>query len=95
MLCRDPPLLSRFASVAVHRRLRRSCSGRRPGPAVSRCLGGGSTFAAPLYRAWIEAYGTVAPTVAISYDVIGSGEGIEPLPDWLPRFRRHRCAADR
>ena len=40
-------------------------------------LGGGSTFAAPLYRAWIEAYGSVAPTVDIGYDVIGSGEGID------------------
>lgn len=38
--------------------------------------GGGSTFAAPAYKAWIEAYGAVAPTVAIGYDVIGSGEGI-------------------
>ena len=39
--------------------------------------GGGSTFAAPLYKAWIEAYGSAAPTVDISYDVIGSGEGID------------------
>lgn len=38
--------------------------------------GGGSTFAAPLYAAWIDAYRTIAPTVDISYDVIGSGEGI-------------------
>ena len=38
---------------------------------------GGSTFAAPLYKAWIEAYGSAAPTVDISYDVIGSGEGID------------------
>ena len=40
-------------------------------------LAGGSTFAAPLYKAWIEAYGSAAPTVDISYDVIGSGEGID------------------
>ena len=38
--------------------------------------GGGSTFAAPAYKAWIEAYRAVAPTVAIEYDVLGSGEGI-------------------
>lgn len=38
--------------------------------------GGGSTFAAPLYEAWIDAYRSVAPAVDISYEVIGSGEGI-------------------
>lgn len=40
-------------------------------------LGGGSTFAAPLYEAWVAAYGSTAPTVDIGYDVIGSGEGID------------------
>lgn len=43
--------------------------------------GGGSTFAAPLYEAWIDAYQAVAPTVDITYDVIGSGDGISGLLD--------------
>jgi phosphate transport system substrate-binding protein len=50
-----------------------------PGLAQDRQVfvrGGGSTFAAPLYQAWIDGYRTVAPAVDISYDEIGSGEGI-------------------
>lgn len=43
--------------------------------------GGGSTFAAPLYEAWIDAYRAVAPGVNISYEVIGSGEGIARFLD--------------
>lgn len=36
-------------------------------------LGGGSSFAAPVHMAWIEAYRAVAPTVDITYESIGSG----------------------
>lgn len=43
--------------------------------------GGGSTFAAPLYEAWIETYKGIAPEVGLSYDVIGSGEGISRFLD--------------
>jgi phosphate transport system substrate-binding protein len=43
--------------------------------------GGGSTFAAPLYKAWIDAYRSIAPAVDISYEVIGSGEGIARFLD--------------
>lgn len=39
-------------------------------------LGGGSTFAAPLFEAWIEEHRAIAPELDISYDVIGSGEGV-------------------
>ncbi len=38
--------------------------------------GAGSTFASLLYKKWIEAYRGVAPAVSISYDPVGSGEGI-------------------
>ncbi len=43
--------------------------------------GGGSTFAAPLYKAWIEAYRAMAPSVDVSYAEIGSGEGISRFLD--------------
>lgn len=43
--------------------------------------GGGSSFAAPAHKAWIEAYRTVAPTVDITYDSIGSGDGITRFLD--------------
>lgn len=39
-------------------------------------LGAGSTFAAPLYAAWIKTWTKDKPNVSISYDAVGSGEGI-------------------
>jgi len=39
--------------------------------------GAGSTFAAPLYKKWIEEYGVAHRNVVISYDVVGSGEGVK------------------
>jgi phosphate transport system substrate-binding protein len=38
--------------------------------------GAGSTFAAPLYKRWIEEYAVVRPSVAIAYEAVGSGEGV-------------------
>jgi phosphate transport system substrate-binding protein len=37
--------------------------------------GAGATFPAPLYEKWIQTYRQQNPEVAISYDVVGSGEG--------------------
>ncbi len=52
-------------------------------PAVGRTAedivtahGAGSTFSAPLYKKWIEVYQRDHDQVALSYDVVGSGEGI-------------------
>jgi phosphate transport system substrate-binding protein len=38
--------------------------------------GAGSTFAAPLYKRWIEEYAVTRPSVAIAYEAVGSGEGV-------------------
>jgi phosphate transport system substrate-binding protein len=38
--------------------------------------GAGSTFASLLYKKWIEAYRNAAPAVSITYEAVGSGEGI-------------------
>jgi phosphate transport system substrate-binding protein len=38
-------------------------------------LGAGATFPAPLYEKWIQTYRQQNPEVAITYDVVGSGEG--------------------
>jgi phosphate transport system substrate-binding protein len=38
---------------------------------------GGSTLAAGLYQTWFERYGKRHPTVKVSYDAVGSGEGIK------------------
>jgi phosphate transport system substrate-binding protein len=39
--------------------------------------GAGSTFAAPLYKKWIEEYAFSHPNISISYDAVGSGEGVK------------------
>ena len=39
--------------------------------------GVGSSFAAPLYTKWIEEYGVAHRNVSISYDSVGSGEGVK------------------
>ncbi|NJL07253.1 MAG: phosphate ABC transporter substrate-binding protein PstS [Methylacidiphilales bacterium] len=38
--------------------------------------GAGSTFAAPLYKKWIEEYSVGRNTASITYDAVGSGEGV-------------------
>ena len=38
--------------------------------------GAGSTFSAPLYETWIEAFERVHPEIVVRYAAVGSGEGI-------------------
>jgi phosphate transport system substrate-binding protein len=38
--------------------------------------GAGSTFASLLYKKWIDAFHSVSPQVLITYDPVGSGEGV-------------------
>ena len=45
-----------------------------PGTAVLR--GAGATFPALLYKKWFAAYQEAHPEIAVSYDVVGSGEGV-------------------
>jgi phosphate transport system substrate-binding protein len=42
-----------------------------------RLHGAGSTFAAPLFKRWIDEYRVAHRNVAISYDAVGSGEGVK------------------
>jgi phosphate transport system substrate-binding protein len=39
--------------------------------------GAGSTFAAPLYKKWIDEFDVLHRNVTISYDAVGSGEGVK------------------
>jgi phosphate transport system substrate-binding protein len=39
--------------------------------------GAGSTFTAPLYKKWIDEYAVSHPSISISYDAVGSGEGVK------------------
>jgi phosphate transport system substrate-binding protein len=58
-----------------------SGNGGSPGkalpPGAIQIHGAGATFPAPLYKKWLEEYQKRRPDVALSYDVIGSGEGTE------------------
>jgi phosphate transport system substrate-binding protein len=46
------------------------------GPEVA-IKGAGSTFVAPLVAKWIEEYRRDHPNVAVTYDAVGSGEGVK------------------
>ena len=50
--------------------------GAKTGDAVA-LHGAGSTFAAPLYKKWIDEYGVTHRNATISYDAVGSGEGVK------------------
>jgi phosphate transport system substrate-binding protein len=52
-----------------------AAQGTRSSDAIA-LRGAGSTFASLLYKKWIDAYRNVTPAVSISYDPVGSGEGI-------------------
>src|SRR6201997_1059096 len=49
--------------------------------------GAGSTFSTALYNQWIDAYHREHPAVSISYDAVGSGEGIRRFVDGSVDFR--------
>jgi phosphate transport system substrate-binding protein len=54
-------------------------AGAMLGPALAEGIelrGAGSTFAAPLYEKWIEAFRRLHPEIAVRYEAVGSGEGI-------------------
>jgi phosphate transport system substrate-binding protein len=56
-------------------------SGNRSGkdlpPGGMALSGAGATFPAPLYKKWLEVYRTRHPQVLVSYDPIGSGDGVK------------------
>ena len=47
-----------------------------PGAAAEQITGAGSTFAAPIYSKWFDAYHKLHPAVQITYQANGSGLGI-------------------
>jgi phosphate transport system substrate-binding protein len=46
-------------------------------PGTMHIHGAGATFPAPLYKKWIEEYHKRRPEVMVSYDAVGSGEGVK------------------
>jgi phosphate transport system substrate-binding protein len=54
-----------------------SCSGKDLPPGGIALSGAGATFPAPLYKKWLEVYRTNHPQVLVSYDPIGSDDGVK------------------
>ncbi len=52
----------------------------------TRVAGAGATFPAPLYQEWIKEYGKTHPDVSLSYDAVGSGEGVRRFLDGSADF---------
>src|SRR5262245_41856241 len=50
----------------------------------------GATFPNVLYQAWIQVYKQIVPSVAISYQAVGSGQGISDFIKYLTDF----CGTD-
>ncbi|MEI8166984.1 MAG: phosphate ABC transporter substrate-binding protein PstS [Chloroflexales bacterium] len=57
-----------------------------PRPVTASLKGSGATFPAPLYAAWIEVYKKVTPSVTISYQGVGSGQGQKDFIGYLTDF---------
>ncbi len=57
-----------------------------PRPVTATLRGSGATFPLPLYGAWIAAYKQVAPSVTISYQGVGSGQGQRDFINYLTDF---------
>ncbi len=57
-----------------------------PRPVSASLRGSGATFPAPLYAAWIEAYKKVNPSVTLSYQPVGSGQGQRDFIRYLTDF---------
>jgi phosphate transport system substrate-binding protein len=49
-------------------------------------IGSGATFPNPLYQTWIQVYQDVVPGVSISYEAVGSGQGIRDFVGYLTDF---------
>jgi phosphate transport system substrate-binding protein len=69
-LTRTLPALAISATLAI------SVSPSHRAIADTNLRGAGSTFSAALYNQWIENYHREHPAISITYDAVGSGEGV-------------------
>jgi phosphate transport system substrate-binding protein len=58
----------------------------QPRTLTATLKGSGATFPNPLYQAWIATYKKVVPSVAITYQGVGSGQGISDFIKYLTDF---------
>ncbi len=55
-------------------------------PTIIPLKGSGSTFASPLYNAWSSGFATDHPRIQITYQPVGSGEGIRQVSEGTVDF---------
>jgi phosphate transport system substrate-binding protein len=55
-------------------------------PAQGHLKGAGATFPAPIYQSWFESFEERNPNLHISYDPVGSGEGLQYLKEGTVDF---------
>src|SRR3712207_4521831 len=60
--------------------------GWAPRQITATLKGSGATFPNPLYQSWIQVYKGVVPSVTISYQGVGSGQGIRDFIGYLTDF---------
>lgn len=58
----------------------------QPRQITATLKGSGATFPSPLYQAWIAVYRQVMPSVTISYQAVGSGQGQRDFIRYLTDF---------
>lgn len=73
---RGAALITAIFSLCTGLAINARAQGAKTGDAVV-LHGAGSTFAAPLYKKWIDEYGVTHRNMTISYDAVGSGEGVK------------------
>jgi phosphate transport system substrate-binding protein len=56
-----------------------SAGGAVNGAAALQLTGAGATFPAPIYRKWFESFGRTRPGIQVTYDAVGSEEGIRRI----------------
>jgi phosphate transport system substrate-binding protein len=57
-----------------------------PRPVTASIKGSGATFPNPIYQAWIAVYKQINPSVTISYQAVGSGQGQNDFIRYLTDF---------
>src|SRR5262249_47406420 len=70
-------LLAAVVACSVGAACSRDSNGSNVPAGAVQLRGAGATFPAPLYKKWREEYQKRQPQVQLSYDAVGSGEGIK------------------
>jgi len=74
-------IVSKLLAAVQERRQQEPSISKALSKASSTLRGAGATFPAPLYQKWFESFQELHPNVHISYDPVGSAEGIRRIQE--------------